>query len=316
MKFAFVMDPLSQINIEKDTTFVLMLEAQRRGHQNYYLELKDLYVKDGVPLGHMAPVEVKRAKRYYSLGERTSRPLEEMDAVFMRKDPPFTLDYIFATYILSLIPGPTFVMNDPRGLREANEKMYALNFPEAIPPTLVTKDIPRAKAFLDSVGGEMIVKPLSGCGGYSVFYTHKEDKNLNALLELMTKEGTDYIMCQKYLPEIRKGDKRIILLDGEPIGATLRVPRPDDLRGNIHVGGVCHKTRLTQRDLHLCSMVGPKLRQDGLYLVGLDVIGDYITEINVTSPTAVQEINALERVCLEAKVIDFVERKVEGRRRG
>jgi len=228
----------------------------------------------------------------------------------MRKDPPFTLDYIFSTYVLSLIPPTTFVMNDPKGLREANEKMYILNFPQAIPPTIVTKRVARAKTFLDEVGGEMILKPLFGCGGYSVFYTHKDDKNLNALLELMTEAEREFIMAQKYLPEIRTGDKRIILLDGQPLGATLRVPKADELRGNIHVGGECHKAELTERDLFLCRSIAARLRQDGLYLVGLDVIGDYITEINVTSPTGVQEINRLDNACLEAKVIDFVEQKV------
>lgn len=308
------MDPIDRIDPNRDTTFVLMLEAQGRRHKNYYLELPDLFVRDGLPYGHMAPVTVRRAKKYYSLGKRVTCPLAKLDAIFMRKDPPFTLDYLFATYILSLVPPQTFVINDPTGLREANEKMYALNFPEVIPPTLVTKSIERAKSFLTEAGGEMIVKPIHGCGGYNVFYTHKEDKNLNALLELMTKEGTEYFMAQKYLPEIRKGDKRVIMLNGEPIGATLRVPRPDELRGNIHVGGVCHKTALTERDRYLSSRVGPRLRRDGLYFVGLDIIGDYITEINVTSPTGVQEIDRLNKVNLEAQVIDFVEKSVAERR--
>ena len=314
MKFAFVMDPIERINPEKDTTFVLMLEAQERGHENFYLELKDLFVRDGIPFGHMAQVQVRRGKKYYTLGRRQTAPVTIMDGIFMRKDPPLSLDYIFATYILSLASQNSFIINDPKGLREANEKMYILNFPEAIPPTIVSKDIARIKGFLEEVGGEIVIKPLFGCGGYSVFYTHKEDKNLNSLLELMTREGTEYIMAQKFLPEYRRGDKRIIMLDGEPIGATLRVPRPDELRGNIHVGGVCHKTTLTKRDRYLCSIVGPRLKKDGLYFVGLDVIGDYITEINVTSPTGVQEIDRLNKTNLEAKVIDFVEKRVKERR--
>lgn len=316
LKLGFVMDPISQIILDKDTTFVLLLEAEKRGHLNFYMELKDLYVRDGIPLADMAQVKVKRARDFYSLGERSTRPLAELDAVLMRKDPPFTLDYIFATYMLSLIPPKTFVINDPKGLREANEKMYILNFPQAIPPTIVTKSIARAKSFLDEVGGEMILKPLFGCGGYSVFYTYRDDKNLNALLELMTKEGTEFIMAQKYLPEIREGDKRIIVLDGQPLGATLRVPKPDELRGNIHVGGECHKAELSERDLFLCQSISARLRRDGLYFVGLDVIGDYITEINVTSPTGVQEIDRLNDTCLEAQVIDFVEQKVAETRAG
>jgi glutathione synthase len=316
LKLGFVMDPISRIILDKDTTFVLMLEAQARGHQNFYMELKELYVRDGIPYGDMAPVTVKRAREFYSLADRETRPLADLDVVMMRKDPPFTLDYIFSTYVLSLIPPNTFVMNDPKGLREANEKMYILNFPQAIPPTIVTKSIARAKAFLDEVGGEMILKPLFGAGGYSVFYTHNDDKNINALLELMTEEEGQFIMAQKYLPEIREGDKRIILLDGQPLGATLRVPKPDELRGNIHVGGECHKAELTERDLFLCQSIAPRLRQDGLYLVGLDVIGDYITEINVTSPTGIQEIDRLNNSCLEARVIDFVEEKVAETRCG
>jgi glutathione synthase len=226
----------------------------------------------------------------------------------MRKDPPFDLEYYFATQVLSLVdPTHTFVINDPRGLREANEKLYALNFPTLIPPTLVTRDADRLKGFMGEMGGEMIVKPLDFAGGAGVFHLHRADRNLNALLETATVHGTRMVMAQRYLPEARTGDKRVIVLDGKPLGATLRVPREDETRANIHVGGTCEHAPLTLRDREICATIDPRLRADGLHFVGLDVIGDWVTEINVTSPTGVQEINTLDGVRLESQVIDFVE---------
>jgi glutathione synthase len=232
----------------------------------------------------------------------------------MRKDPPFDLPYLFATQLLSLLDGTsTLVINNPRGLRDANEKLYALNFPDLIPPTLVTADPDRLKSFLDRLGGEMIVKPLDGCGGAGVFHLHRADRNLNALLELSTDYGRRMIMAQQYLPAVRTGDKRVILLDGEPLGAVLRVPREDEHRGNIHVGGTCVQASLTAADRRITDGVGTRLRADGLYFVGLDIIGEHLTEVNVTSPTGVQEIDALDGVCLEATVIEDVERRLDAR---
>jgi len=196
-------------------------------------------------------------------------------------------------------------------LREANEKLYALNFPGAIPPTIVTYEIPRLKRFMEDQGGEMIVKPLDGHGGEGVFLARTDDLNLNAILEAVTLFETRPIMGQRYIPEIRNGDKRLIVLNGEPLGCTLRVPRDDEHRGNIHVGGNCVKAEMTARDLEICAMMRPRLKRDGLYFVGLDIIGDYLTEVNVTSPTGVQEIDRLNNTNLEAKVIDFVEGKVK-----
>jgi glutathione synthase len=206
-----------------------------------------------------------------------------------------------------------FLLNHPKGLREANEKLYALRFPEQVPQTLVASDIGALKAFMAELGGEMIVKPLDGCGGTGVFYLSDQDRNTNSILEAATDNGRRLIMAQRYLPEIRQGDKRIIVLNGEPLGAVLRVPLETETRGNIHVGGECVKTDVTGRDREICAALAPLLREDGLYFVGLDVIGSYLTEVNVTSPTGIQEINALNGVRLERQVVDFVEQRVQNR---
>jgi glutathione synthase len=310
-RFLFIMDPIERILPDKDTTFVFMLESQARGHVLYYSAVADLFVTAGVPQARVRRVEVARALPHAHLLEERTEPLTWFDAIFMRKDPPVDLTYLFATHILSLVDATrTFVMNDPRGLRDANEKLYALHFPDVIPPSIVTPDGTRLKAFMDEHGGEMIIKPLDGCGGAGVFHLRREDRNLNAILEMATDNGRRLLMGQRYLPEIRRGDKRIILLEGAPLGATLRVPREDEHRGNIHVGGTCVKTALSARDRSIAARLAPRLRRDGLFFVGLDVIGDYLTEVNVTSPTGVQEINALDGVRLEAAVIDFVESRL------
>lgn len=310
LKIGVVMDPIERIDIEKDTTFVLMLEAQTRGHELHCMELDDLFVDGAMPKGRFRRVSVARATPHYQFRETTTNLLSSFDVLLMRKDPPFDLKFFFATHLLSLIDRrKCLVVNDPRGLREATEKLYALNFPGLIPETLVSSNIEVLKQFMQARGGEMIIKPLEGCGGSGVFYLHSKDKNTNALLETATANGQKMIMAQRYLPQIREGDKRIIVLGGEPLGAVLRIPREDEHRGNIHVGGRCVQTHLTSRDLEICGILSPSLNQLGLYLVGLDIIGDYLTEVNVTSPTGVQEINALSQVCLESRIIDFIEKK-------
>jgi glutathione synthase len=306
------MDPVDKINIDKDTTFVLMLEAQRRGHELYFMEVDDLFVRGGTTHGHYRRIELARATPHSRLGEPTTGALDDFDTVWMRKDPPFDMKFFFATHLLSLIdPSKCFVMNNPKGLREANEKLYAMRFPEQIPQTLVSSNMERLKAFMTDLGGEMIVKPLDGCGGSGVFYLNAQDRNTNSILEAATDNGKRLVMGQRYLPEIRQGDKRIIVLNGEPLGAVLRVPLELETRGNIHVGGQCIKTEVTARDREICAALAPLLRADGLYFVGLDVIGSFLTEVNVTSPTGIQEINALNGVCIERQVIDFVEGQVE-----
>ncbi len=310
-RFLFIMDPIERILPDKDTTFVFMLESQRRGHQVYVCGVQDLFVDAAHPGARLRRAEVVRAVPHYRLFEERTESLHWFDAIFMRKDPPVDLTYLFATHVLSLVdPGQTFVMNRPSGLRDANEKLYALHFPPVIPPSVVTCDLDRLKTFLDQLGGEMIIKPLDGCGGAGVFNLRRTDRNLNAILEMSTDNGRRPIMAQRYLPEIRQGDKRLIVLNGQPLGATLRVPREDEHRGNIHVGGTCVSTEVTARDRFIVDTLAPSLREDGLFFVGLDIIGDFLTEVNVTSPTGIQEINALNEVCLEASVIDFVEQRL------
>lgn len=312
LQIGVVMDPVEKIDIDKDTTFVLMLEAQRRGHEIYFMELDDLFIRGGTPHGRYRRLELARATPHYRLGDDLTGALEEFDSLWMRKDPPFDLKFFFATHLLSLVdPSKCFVMNSPKGLREANEKLYALRFPEQIPQTLVTGSMARLKAFMTELGGEMIVKPLDGCGGSGVFYLNEQDRNTNSILEAATDNGRRLVMGQRYLPEIRQGDKRIIVLNGEPLGAVLRVPLETETRGNIHVGGQCVKTDVSARDREICAALAPWLRADGLYFVGLDVIGSFLTEVNVTSPTGIQEINGLDHVRLESAVVDFVEQQVE-----
>jgi glutathione synthase len=234
----------------------------------------------------------------------------------MRKDPPFDMKFFYATHLLSLVDSKRcVVINDARGLREATEKLYALNFPEIIPPSIVSGNIKLLKAFMDEQGGEMIVKPLEGAGGRGVLYLNRKDRNVGAILELMTAEGRVPVMAQRYLPEIRQGDKRVLALDGEPIGALLRIPQENENRANLHVGGTSAPAEITARDREICRALREPFRKLGLYFVGLDVIGGFLTEVNVTSPTCVQEIDAFDGVKLEERVVDFIEKKAAALRK-
>jgi len=311
LKMAFIMDPIHTINIEKDTTFVFMLEAQERGHEVWYAELKDIFVKAGTTWGNVSEITVKKDSDFYQIGRNETVSLESFQVVWMRKDPPFNLEYIYATYFLSLIdPTSTLVINDPKGIRESNEKLYSLYFPRVIPPSLVAKDLNILNSFLEDVGGEIVVKPLDGYGGEGVFYVKKGDRNADVIMESITELGNRYVLAQKFIEEVEIGDKRIIILNGEPLGAVLRVSKPGgEFRCNFHSGGTPNKTELEERDLEICNTIAPRLREDGLYFVGIDVVGGFLTEINTTSPTGVQEINRLNGTKLEAQVIDFVEEK-------
>ncbi len=315
LRIGVVMDPLPQVNPDKDTTFALMLEAQRRGHQCWVIDHRELFVIDTDVRGHCRRAELMRPAStgdpHYRFHESTVSPLTEFDAVWMRTDPPVDADYLYATHLLSLVEARgVFVMNRPAALRDANEKLYALNFPDCIPRTMVTRDVARLKEFLAELGGEMILKPPHGWGGLGIFHVHGKDRNLNAILETVTENGRTLVMAQQYIAAVRElGDERVIMLDGEPLGAVARVPRDDEHRSNLHVGGAARKVVLAERERRICDRVGPSLRAAGLYFVGLDVIGDYLTEVNVTSPTGIQEIDRLDGVCLETKVIAFVERK-------
>lgn len=309
LRIGFLMDPLPRIDIDKDTTFVFMLEAQERKHEIFFLEARDLVLRGTTPEARIFPVAVRRRRGdHFELGTARVEPLEALDVVLLRKDPPFDMDFFFDTHVASLVDeAKTLVINSPRGLREANEKLYALHFPDVIPESLVASDMVVLKEFLKELGGEMIIKPLDGCGGAGVFHLHSGDRNLNSILEFATDQGRRRVMAQRYLPEVRIGDKRIILVDGEPRGAVLRVPDDLESRSNFHVGGAAARSPLTERDREICAAIAPRLRADGLVFVGLDVIGGYLTEINVTSPTGVQEIDALENVRIEADVLDWVE---------
>lgn len=311
LRFLYVMDPLARVLPDKDTTFAFMLEGERRGHEQYQCGIEDLFVTRAVPHARARRAHVQRAEVHYTLAEERQGPLTWFDVVFMRKDPPFDLAYYFATQLLGLVDArQTLVLNDPRGLREANEKLYALNFPNLIPESVVSADAIQLKAFMEELGGEMIVKPLDGCGGAGVFHVHRADRNLHAILELSTLNGTRLVMAQRYLPAIRdQGDRRVIVLDGEPLGAIRRIPREDEHRGNIHVGGRVERAPLDARDREICREMAPRLRADGLWFVGLDVIGGLVTEVNVTSPTGIQEIDRLDGTNLAARVLDFVEQR-------
>jgi glutathione synthase len=313
LTLAFVMDPIGSIDIEADTTFVLMLEAQRRGHRLLFVDPADLGVSDGRAVAKVRPVEVRReAGRHADLGPERSAVLDDdVDVVFQREDPPVDGDYVLATQILTLCRRAV-VLNRPQGILAANEKLYALHFPDLMAETEVARRIPQLLDFMAKLGGEMIVKPLEGRGGEGVFHLRKDDRNLFSILEQSTRFETRPVMAQRYLPAIREGDKRILLVEGEPIGALLRVPDESEIRANLHVGGKPARATLDETDRQIIQRLAPALRRDGLFFVGIDVIGGYLTEVNVTSPTGVQEINALEGECLEARILDRVESLVGG----
>ncbi|MFA7495069.1 MAG: glutathione synthase [Acidithiobacillus sp.] len=289
LQAAILMDPIAGIKPTKDTTFAMLLAAQSRGHACWVFTLPDLFLRDGKAWGRLRAVTVRdEAVDYVTLGGVEERPLAEMDVVLMRKDPPVDLEYLTACYLLE--HAGTWVVNDPTSLRNANEKLYALHFPEFLPPLLVSRDLGDLRAFL-AEHGEIVVKPLSARGGEGVFYLHQQDRNVGSILETVTGWGQHYVMAQRYLEAIREGDKRILLVDGEAVpGAMLRVPSASDFRGNLVAGATAVAADLTARDQEICAAIGPALRAAGLLFVGLDVIGGYVTEINVTSPTGAREI--------------------------
>jgi glutathione synthase len=311
---AFVMDPPESIDIRADTTFVLMLEAQRRGHRVLYIDPADLGVCDGRATAVVQPATLRREQnRHTQLGPPRSLVLDdEVDVVLQRKDPPVDTAYATATQILTLCCR-SLVLNRAEGILAANEKLYALHFPELMADTTVARKIPQLLDFMEKLGGEMIVKPLHGKGGEGIFYLHRDDRNVTSILEQSTAFESRWVMAQRYIPAVRRGDKRILLVDGEPIGAVLRVPPDHEVRSNLHVGGRPERTSLDDADRKIIDTVAPSLRRDGLFFVGIDVIGGYLTEVNLTSPTGVQEINAIENCCLEARILDGVEALLDGK---
>ena len=305
---AIQMDPIDTINIDADSTFALALEAQARGHALYHYLPQALTLRDGRLYARGRPLEVfRRHGNHHRFGEFEELDLAGFDIVLMRQDPPFDMAYITATHLLELLPddGP-LVVNDPTSVRNAPEKLYVLHFKELMPPTLLTLDKGEIRAFWQE-HGEIVLKPLFGNGGAGVFHLRLGDDNLNSLLEMYALVHREPVMVQRYLPEVRQGDKRIILVEGEPKGAVLRVPPEGEARANLHVGGRAIKTELTPRDREICAAIGPSLREQGLVFVGIDVIGDYMTEINVTSPTGIQEIARLDGADLSRDIWDAVE---------
>jgi glutathione synthase len=310
---AIQMDPIETINIDADTTFVLALEAQARGHALYHYLPGHLSLRDGRLRARGRRLEVRREPgRHHSFGPFQILDLAAMDVVLMRQDPPFDMAYITATHLLEHIHPATLVVNDPAAVRNAPEKLFVTRFEGLMPPTLITSDREEVVAFR-AEHEDIIVKPLFGNGGAGVFRLQPGDENLNALLELFTQLYREPLIVQRYLPEVRQGDKRIILVEGEPIGAVLRVPAKGEARANLHVGGTAVKSALTTREREICAAIGPTLREQGLLFVGIDVIGDYLTEINVTSPTGIQEIDRFDGVRLESQVWDAIEARLSER---
>lgn len=290
---AVVMDPIDGINFYKDTTLALLLAAQQQGFELWYAQLQDLYAQNGSAYGSLRQLQVfQDANQWYQLGERREIPLGNINAILMRKDPPFDNQYIYATYILEQAQQQgALVVNDPRSLRDCNEKFFATHFPACCPPHLVSRDIARLRAF-HAEHQDVIFKPLDGMGGSRIFRAKADDPNVSVILESLTQDGGEFIMAQRYIPEISQGDKRILVVDGEAVPYALaRIPAQGETRGNLAAGGKGVPVPLTERDHWIVQQVAPSLKEKGLLFVGLDVIGDYLTEINVTSPTCAREIN-------------------------
>jgi glutathione synthase len=309
VRLVVVMDPIAAIRPAKDSTLAILVAAQARGWQLFYAEQKDLSLRDGVAWGRLAPLQVfDDLAHWFVLGEPQNERLGDFDVILMRKDPPFDMEYVYTTYLLdrALIQG-ALVCNRPQGLRDMNEKVYTAWFPECCAPTLVTRDMHDMSEFLRE-HAKAVCKPLDGMAGKSIFVLEQGDKNRNVVFETLTEYGTKYAMVQKYLPEIvTAGDCRIILVDGEPVPFALqRMPLADDNRGNLAAGARAESRALNQRDRWLCSQIGPKLKAAGMIFVGLDVIGDYVTEINVTSPTGIRELNKKHGVDIGAMLVDAI----------
>ncbi|OOG66107.1 glutathione synthase [Rhodanobacter sp. B04] len=316
-----LMDPIGAIKIAKDTSFAMLLEAQRRGHALHYFEQGDLALRDGAPWGRIAPLAVREdPQHWHTLGQAQWRDLRELDVVLMRKDPPVDAQFIYDTMVLEAAEhGGVNVINRPRSLRDCNEKLFALTFPQCIAPTLVSRDAGELRRFA-AEHGEVVLKPLDGMGGRGIFRVKAGDSNLNSMLETLLGgdahgAGRQLTIAQKYIPEITAGDKRILVIDGEPVPYALaRIPQGNEFRGNLAAGGRGVGVPLSDRDRWIVAQVAPELRRRGLVFVGLDVIGDYLTEINVTSPTCVRELDAQFGINIAGQLFDVIEQHVIGNR--
>lgn len=303
------MDSIDQINIKKDTSFSMLLEAQARNWELHYMELNDLYLSNGQPYARTRKITVQiDAGEWYQFTDEQDISLAELDTIIMRKDPPFDQEYIYATYLLEQAERQgCYVVNKPQSLRDANEKLFTSWFPQCCANSLVARDPLRFKRFL-SEHKEIILKPLDGMGGTSIFHVRENDPNLNVILEVMTEYSSRYIMAQRYIPEIKEGDKRILLINGEPIPYALaRIPAKGETRGNLAAGARAEGRPLTERDLWIAQQVGPTLKEKGLVFVGIDVIGNFLTEINVTSPTCVQELDKQFDLNISGQLMDHIE---------
>ncbi|MBM3543076.1 MAG: glutathione synthase [Alphaproteobacteria bacterium] len=315
LKVAFQMDPIERIDIRGDSSFALLLEAQRRGHDVFYYTPDNLSLRDGklIAEGHSLTVEDKPGD-HYRLAYPRGVDLAGYDVVQLRQDPPFDMAYITTTHLLERIHPNTLVVNDPTSVRNSPEKIFVLDFLDLMPPTLVTRDPVQIRAFRDQ-HKDIVVKPLYGNGGAAIFRIPEDDTNLNSLIELLGMTFREPIMVQRYVPAVREGDKRIILVDGEVAGAINRVPPPGETRSNLHIGGKAEATQLSKRDREICARLGPELKKRGLIFAGIDVIGDYLTEINVTSPTGIRQVAQFGGPDIAAMIWDVIEKKVKRTRR-
>jgi len=313
IKLGIVSDPISGFNIKKDTGFAMMVEAQTRGYEVYYMEMDDLYLRKGQAFATAAKAKVfENENHWYELEEKQSIALEDLDVILMRKDPPFDTEYIYATYILERAElAGTLIVNKPQSLRDANEKLFTAWFSEFTPDTLVTRNQQQIRSFLDE-HGDIILKPLDGMGGASIFRVKKDDANLGVICETLTKHGSEFAMAQNYIPEIKQGDKRVLVVDGQVIPYCLaRIPQNGETRGNLAVGGRGEARPLSESDLRIAEAIAPTLKEKGLIFVGLDIIGDKLTEINVTAPTCVKEIQAAYDISITGILFDAIERRLE-----
>lgn len=306
MRSLFVMDPLDRIHVATDSTYLTMLACCERDFPVLACEPGDLFVVEGAAHARARPVRVLATAPWFEVGPPQDLPLAACDVVFMRKDPPFDMAYVFATYLLDFAPPSTLVVNDPVGLKVFNEKLWAMRFVDLHPPTLLSREAARIEAFVRAQPGRAVLKPWDGNGGRGVLVTHGGDRNLRSMIELLTRGGLDAVLAQPYLERADQGDKRIMLFDGEPVGAMLRVPSATDFRGNMHVGATTVATELTEREREICARLGPALREHGQIWVGIDVIDGWLTEINITSPTGFREIRSLYGNRLEHELVDRV----------
>ena len=310
LKVAFQMDPMESVNIDGDSSFVLMLEAQKRGFQLYHYDVADLSYRNGDIVALARPVTVRRERgNHFTFGQEQLIDLRDMDVIWMRQDPPFDMAYITATHLLDLITDETLVLNNPAEVRNAPEKLFVMKFRDLMPATLITRREDEVKRFR-AKHGDIIVKPLYGNGGAGVFHLKPDDSNLGSLMEMFLESSREPVMVQEFLPEVVRGDKRIILVNGEAVGAINRVPAEGEIRSNLVAGGTALRSHLTEREQEICARLKPELKKRGLLFVGIDVIGDWLTEINVTSPTGLQAVNKFDGVSLEAVIWDAVEAKL------